>query len=146
SQEEASHLVAMLDLIYYRKQDILNVDDLAPITRTATLLGEMLYYFEEISATNCRTWLVHESPPWHYSSVNESKLLERLQNQGWCPSTHEFLVRSNVSVIEFASLTESTDIRVGRHQDCPRTECYAHNIETGSYKTLHLNTGCRCDF
>lgn len=146
SQEEASHWVAMLDLVYDRKQGILNADDLAPITRTATLLGEILYHFEGISATNCRTWLVHESPPWHYSRLNESKLLERLQNQGWCRSTYDFLVKDNISVIEFTSLTKSTDIRVGRHQDCSRTECYAHNIETGSYKTLHLNTECRCEF
>jgi hypothetical protein len=146
SQEEASNWVAMLNLVYDRKEGILNADELAPITRTATLLGEMLYHFEEISATNCKTWLVHESPPWNYSRLNESKLLERLQTRGWCPSTYDFLVRGNISVIEFTSLTESTDIRVGRHQDCSRTECYAHNIETGLYQTSHLNTECRCEF
>jgi hypothetical protein len=146
SQEEVSRWVALLNLVYDQNTDIFTADDLAPIMRTTTLLGEMLYHFEEISATNCKTWLVYESPSWNYSHLNKSKLLERLQNQGWCPSTYDFLVRDNISVTEFTSITLPTDIRAGRHQDCSRTECYAHNIKIGSYQTLHLNTECRCEF
>jgi hypothetical protein len=135
-----------LELKAIKTSEDLKLEEIAPVIRVCTLVGEMLRNFERISSAKCSSWLEKEGPGWCYSSTNQHILTERLTKKGWCPSTFGFLLRYSHSAIEVASLIRPSDLQSGRHQGCTEEACTAYTVVAATYQTAHVDQQCHCQF
>lgn len=146
TQHTVHQWTVMLELKAIKISQDLKLEEIAPVIRVCTLLGEVLRNFEKISSATCSSWLEKEGPGWCYSSMNQHIIVERLMKRGWCPSTFNFMLRYSHSAIELASLIRPSDLQSGRHQGCTEKTCSAYTIVTATYETAHVDQQCHCEF
>jgi hypothetical protein len=73
-------------------------------------------------------------------------LVDRMTEDGWCPSVVEQLIKPCQTFLYYASLLGPPK-GTGNHRNCSRhsKDCLAKVVNEREYTTRHVSDGCKCD-
>lgn len=116
------------------------------VIRMFTLLGVTLQYTAEHLAVRATVGFRSQlQNPWRFPLAVQQRLTERMLERGWCPYIRTALSPFNVIVQEYAAIIGPLATHF-RHQECSATSCVRHNIDEKSYRPLHTQPDCDCEW
>ena len=112
------------------------------IARMAVLIGETVNFMRSC-LLSCQT----RDLTFIGTKANDTELLSRLTERGWCPSLFDLFTFYSHVFAEYACLHDPTDPIRERHENCRVGEkCIAVNMDTSKMKAKHVRDGCGCPF